>query len=206
MAKKKNNNLLRLNINFEGLKLEVVSDDPNKTLAELTNLINSKKALLESMIPPDNLDMYDLVDDESGVEFNTRKFTKELLQNKDYMESVKTLYFKHKSFLYRKEMIDAKQEIDLTNKRLNLIIEKADINTLIRKLVYNINHSKLKHVFVHIITDNFTKEHKMMFLDELRKKSSFVDATVLFTPKKLNGVVVAETLFFGDFPQNNDEE
>ncbi len=208
MAKKTNKNILKLSINFEGFKLEVESDNPDKTLSKLNTLINSKKALLEAMLAPsDSLDMYDYVEEDNlGFDINSRKFSKELLQNKEYVELIRNLYLKHKNFLYRKEMIDAKQEIDLTNRKLNLIIDKNDLNTLTRRLVFNVSNSKIKHVFVHVMSDNFTKDHENMLLDEIKKRSGFADATLVFTPKKLNGVVVAETLFFGDFPQQNEEE
>ena len=206
-TKKKDKNSLKLKIKFEGFSLEVFSDEPNKTLFELNNMIRSKKELVDSMLSSHNpIDIYDyLEDDDFGIDVNMRRFTKELISNKESSDAIRNLFLKHKNFIYRKERIDAKQEIDFTNKRLSMIIEKKDINILIKALLFDVNLSKLKHILVHIISDDFDKEHQGMFLDELKKRASFAETTFFFTPKKLNGVVLAEALFFGDFPPKEEE-
>jgi len=208
MARKKKTdiNLLRLKIDLEGFKLNVVSNNPDKTLFELNSLLKSKKELIDVMLSlQGEIDMYNYADEnESGFEVIMRRFTKELISDKKSLDSIRGLFLKHKNFIYRKESLEAKQEIDLTNRRQSLVIEKKDISALIRKLLFDVNISRLKHVFVHILSDNFSKEHQGMFLDELRKKSGFAETTFISTPKKLNGVVVAETLFFGDFPQKEE--
>ncbi len=203
----KEKNLLKLKINFEGFKLEVISSDPNKTLSELNNLIKSKKELMDSIIfSRETLDYPDGVDgNDFGFDVDIRQFTKELASNKKSVDIIRELSLRNKSFIYRSERVDLKKELDFTNNRFTVIIDKKEISILIKKLLFDINLSKLKHVFIHVISDNFNKEHQEMFLDELKKKASFADTTFLFTPKKLNGVVFAETLFFGDFPPQYED-
>lgn len=207
VKQKKYANLLKLKIDFEGFKLEVVSNEPSKTLNELNTLIKSKRELIDSIIlPRDGLDMYDSFDEEEfNIESDIRRFTKELASNKKSLDTIRDLSLKHKNYIYRSERVDLKKEVDLTNHRFSIIIEKKELNLLIQKLLFDINVSKLKHVFVHVISDNFSKEHQDMLIDEIKRKASFTDTTFLFTPKKLNGVIFAETLFFGDFPYQREE-
>lgn len=196
---KKEKNILRLKIDFEGFKLEVVSNDPNKTLAELNNILNIKKELLESLIPHQNADCDDYMDGESFLDFELRKLSYELRQNKVSMDKISNFILKYKSFLYRKELLDSKHEVDLNNKKFSLIIEKKDLSFFLKKILYGINLSQVKHILVHIISDNFTKEQESILIDEVKKRSGLVDVDFHLTKKKINGIVV-EALIFGDFP------
>ncbi|MBR9691005.1 hypothetical protein GOV08_04960 [Candidatus Woesearchaeota archaeon] len=207
MARSKEDNKLRIKIDFDGFRLDVKSDNPNRTLNELSKLIISKKRLFETMAPPDGFELFETLDElDIGFDLRTSRFSKELKDNPKSIETIRNLLLKYKNFLYRKESLDLKQEIDLNNKKVRMVIEKKDINSLINKVLFDISPKSIKHTFIHVIGDYFTKDHQSMLLDELKKKTGFVNTTFLFTYKKIDAGLVAETLFFGDYPNLPEEE
>ena len=137
MAKRKESNKLKIKIDFEGFRLDVVSDNPHKTLSELNKLIRSKRDLLEVLGPTEIFEIPEaLTEQDLGFEFKTRLLTKELKSNNKSMDNIRDLILKHDNFLYRKERLNIKKEIDLNNKSLNVVIEKSDVNTLIKKIFF----------------------------------------------------------------------
>ena len=201
---KENVNILRLNINLEGFKLELVSDEPLKILHELNKLVNIKKELVESVLANAPMDYVDY-DEELGFEFEARKLSFELKNQKESMEKLRNLFLKHGKFLYRKESIDLKQEVDFNNKKFSIILDKNDLSMLIKKSFFGIKSGKIKHVFLHIISDSFTKEHEALLLEEMKKRIGLTDVTLIHTPKKIDGAIVSEALIFGDFSQMQEE-
>lgn len=198
-------NVLKLNINLEGFKLELVSDDPIKTLQELNKLVNLKKELVDAVLAQAPLDYADYDDEDLGFDFEVRKLSLELKNNKSSMEVLRNHFLKHGKFLYRKESFDSKQEVDINNKKCSVIIDKNDLSMLMKKSLFGIKPNKIKQVFIHIISDNFTKEHESYLVDELKKRIGLVDVTFFYTPKKLNGSVVSETIIFGDFQHTPED-
>ena len=197
-------NVLKLNINLEGFKLELVSDKPIETLQEINKLVNIKRELVDSILSQQSVDYQDYEDD-LGFDYDIRKLSFELKNSKDSMETLRNLSLKHGKFLYRKESLESKQEVDINNKKISVIIDKKDLIMLMRKSLFGVNISKIKHVFVHIISDNFTKEHEAVLIEDLKKRIGLTDVTFFYTPKKLNGAVVSETIIFGDFPHTHEE-
>lgn len=201
MNNKKHSNKLKIKINFEGFKLEVSSDDPNKTLSELNRLFLSKKKLFDSINNFEGFDVEEIIDDHDiTFNFQSRMITKELRSKKDSMEKIRNLVLKHGDFIYKKETIEIKKEIDLDNKSLRTVIEKKDVSKIIKKILFDIDVNKIKHIYVHVIGDNI-KEHKYLILDHLKKNTGFAESSFVETKKKINDAIVTEVLLFGDFPE-----
>ena len=198
-------NKLKIKVNYEGFKLDVVSDKPNQTLQELIKLIKSKKELIDSLGQTNLYDLAEVIDeDDFNFDYHMRMLTKELKNDKDNIEKIRNLSLKHGDFIHRKERLDIKCEVDLENKSSKMIIEKSDVKKLIQKLMFEVNPKKVKHIFLHIIGEKLNQNQKHQILDEIKKNTSFVDTSFLFTKMKIHGTIVSGALFFGDF--NNTEE
>jgi len=179
-----NGDFVRARINHQVVNLDVQSTDVAKTLSEV-------RKILECLgTEGEELSVFDL----------RNSLSLEFQNNASAMEEIQRLLGLEQRFRVVKEAIPAIAELDLLHGRKSIRIEHAAIHRAIASLMEEIEPSETKHALVHV--KGMTGENdRLMILDHIHERVPDASVRAYSTQQDLDGKVVVEAVFFGDYEE-----
>jgi hypothetical protein len=182
---------LRVKIDLPSFQFELVTKDPATALPEL-------RKILETLQLDDEV-LYE----EFVVQEIRASLSENFIGNTQVMNAVKKLLKQEEDYRVSRAELSATATIDLDQQTKHVNVPKVEVRRAVSKLVENIDTGAVKQGIIHI-QGEVGKEDKVLIVDHIHKCMPTAQLRA-FQSTSAGTSVTVECIFFGEFPEADDE-
>lgn len=189
---KRKKEFLHMKIDLPSFQFELLTRDPDKALPEL-------RKILESVQLDDQI-----IYEEFVVQEMRSNLSDTFVSNSQVMTAVKKLLKNEDDYRIARVEIDTTATIDLEHHTKHVRVQNLNVRKAVMKLIEKIDTSAVKHGIVHI-NGELEKEDKLLIVDHIHKLMPTAQIRAFQSESSGNTSVTVECIFFGDFPDEDEE-
>ena len=189
---KKKKDFLHVKIDLPSFQFEIRTEDPQTALPELRKILESVQ--LDEQV----------IYEEFVVQEMKASLSETFISNQQIMSAVKRLLKHEDDYRVSQVQISTTATLDLENQTKDVHVQRINIRKAILKLVENVDTGAVKQGIIHINGD-VLKDDKLLIVDHIHRTMPTAQLRAFQSPSTNSGTVTVECIFFGEFPESEDE-
>jgi hypothetical protein len=191
-GEKKRKEFLHVKIDLPSFQFEVFTKDPSGALPEL-------RKILETVQLDD-----EVIYEEFVVQEMRQALSETFVDNQQVMNAVRKLLKHEDDYRVARVEINTTATIDLENHTRDVRVQRVSVKRAVSRLIESIDTGAVRQGIIHI-NGELENEDKILIVDHIHKTMPTAQLRAFQSPATSSGKVVVECIFFGDFPESEED-